>query len=723
MLRFKLEGARLLAPVPISDVYVPWRSGVEALYGLNGAGKSAILRATCELFRCNPRQSGYLIGRLIDDGVSVGVDDFTYAVQEEAATLLSLWPPDAAQVPVLDPPWEREGRTELDVAVGGLLAAFSSMPEPTQSSNIQFIDEALAQQIFTLAPHEEKGPEWSLRLGLLRSSVSPAISAEFDRIISTWDRFTRELEEAGEDVHSDGADELWRSRDWGLSWGDSLMTSITDLGGALRDGYLPDVQEEVDLLRRADTVPFRFPSGEMLWHLGRVSGNVATVTEATRLTIDQLEDRAKRQIALDVYRVPLPPDEAGESAAAGFGPLEVVDSEVVASTGLRAAQHAFGSEVSLTYSTVLHDAPSIFAVVAEPQQWLHTSPIKILASDGFATVSLSDLSEAQQRWAVVALALTLKPPSSSSGLGAEPYHLLALDEPDAALHASAERFAVEGLTELASSHSSTMFLVATHSKEFLNHPAVGLNHVYRNLVGGVSIESLSSPLRQRFDVLGLEPADALQLHQVILLVEGLHDEYILSQLLADVIADLRVLVVPLRGGRHLATVADSELLARFSNVPVIAVLDNLNADRVRNFWNEIQTSDAVEHDDIVKRYFSRKKSDEEQFVINFCRRVKAAGHPERFEVFGLSKGDIPEYLPVEAIVPGAESWEALRAEFDSQSRQANFKTWLRGRYGVEIDQQALNRGLADLSAVPDEFLRLAERCSVAGRRWRGRQTT
>lgn len=721
MLKFKIEGARLLGPSPIHHVYLPWRSGVAALYGLNGAGKSAILRALSDLLRCNPRQRGYLVGRLVDDGSSVGPDAFIDAVQEEAAALLSIWPHDAAQVPPSEMPWARAGRSPLDAAIGGLLAAFSSSAEPRHSSNIEFIDEALRQQIFTLAPHEEKAPEWSLRVGLVRHISSPTISAEFDRIISAWDRFSQALADVGEDVYSDGADELWNSRDWGMASGDSLMTSITDLGNALRDGYLPDISEEIDLLRVSDTVPFRFPSGELLWHLGRVGGSVATVTEATQLSLERLEDRAKRRIALDVHRVSLPPSAAEDSTTTPSAPLEIVGGEVVASTRLRQALRAFGSEVSQTYSTVLHDAPSIFAVIADPQQWLYTPPIQVLASDGFATVSLSDLSEAQQRWAMVALALALGAPDSGSELGAEPYHLLALDEPDAALHASAERFAVEGLVELAEAHGSTLFLVATHSKEFLNHPDVGLNHVYRDITGGVSIESLSSPLRQRFDVLGLEPADALQLHQVILLVEGLHDEYILTRLLAERLADLRVLIIPMRGGRHLATVADSELLARFSNVPVIAVLDNLNADRISQFWHDVQSSEPVDHDGIVKRYFPGKKSTEEQFVINFCRRVHASGRPDRFEVFGLSMGDVQEYLPVEAIVPGAAGWPSLRDEFDAQSRETNFKAWLRRRYGVEIDEQALDRGIEALTGVPEEFLRLAERCSEAGHRRRSRR--
>ena len=48
---FEILGARLYGPAPIADVWVPWRSGVSALYGLNGAGKTRVLQALSDLYQ------------------------------------------------------------------------------------------------------------------------------------------------------------------------------------------------------------------------------------------------------------------------------------------------------------------------------------------------------------------------------------------------------------------------------------------------------------------------------------------------------------------------------------------------------------------------------------------------------------------------------------------------------------------------------------------------
>ena len=58
---FRLNAARLFGPPPVADVYLPLGGGLTAFYGLNGAGKSRILRGLAALLRGEPCDGGYLV--------------------------------------------------------------------------------------------------------------------------------------------------------------------------------------------------------------------------------------------------------------------------------------------------------------------------------------------------------------------------------------------------------------------------------------------------------------------------------------------------------------------------------------------------------------------------------------------------------------------------------------------------------------------------------------
>jgi hypothetical protein len=205
---------------------------------------------------------------------------------------------------------------------------------------------------------------------------------------------------------------------------------------------------------------------------------------------------------------------------------------------------------------------------------------------------------------------------------------------------------------------------------------------------------------------------------VILLVEGAHDEIVIEGLIGDELRRSRTLVLPMRGGRNLATVVDANVLARFSDAPVIAALDNLDAAEINGFWHELECcrdEGQAGFERIVKARFTGKRRSEEVFVIDFCRAVAEAGALTRFRVFPFSKPDIPEYLPVEHLVPGARSWEELREEFEGQKEVPTFKPWLQLRHGVEISDDLLRDAIAQLDSVPDDFVALARMCDETAR--------
>ena len=256
--------------------------------------------------------------------------------------------------------------------------------------------------------------------------------------------------------------------------------------------------------------------------------------------------------------------------------------------------------------------------------------------------------------------------------------------------------------------------VATHSREFLNHPGVTVHHVSRGSGGDLTVQPLDTLHRARCDELGITPADLLLLNRVVLVVEGSHDVTMIGRLVGDELDALRVLVLPMRGGRALATVVDSYLLAVLSDTPVLAALDNLRSDKIQAYWNDLlENVDGGQpgFDTITAKHFSHRERDEETFLINYMRQAAVLGQVGRFHVFGFEQPDIQDYLPVTSIVPGAASWETLRAEFNAQSRFTSFKPWLRDRYGVEITDELLHAGCDELDVVPDDFTRVVETCS------------
>lgn len=264
-----------------------------------------------------------------------------------------------------------------------------------------------------------------------------------------------------------------------------------------------------------------------------------------------------------------------------------------------------------------------------------------------------------------------------------------------------------------------MVVLATHSHEFLNHPAVNSHHVSRDERNHVVLDPLEAPQRARLDDLGLEPADLLMLHRSIVVVEGSHDQVVLDALIGDELDRLRVLVLPMRGGRLLATVVDSHILAHLSDLPVIAALDNLNSEKVKSFWDDLVANaekGQAGFDAIVKAHFTNRERDEETFLINYCRAAAELGQTNRFQVFGFAKPDIPEYLPVEVIVPDAESWTALRAEYDQQKKFKSFKPWLKDAWGIEVTEELLREAAAQLDSVPEDFVRLLDLCASSQRR-------
>ena len=324
--------------------------------------------------------------------------------------------------------------------------------------------------------------------------------------------------------------------------------------------------------------------------------------------------------------------------------------------------------------------------------------------------AIDDLSTAQRRWALWAINEAIEDLTETSDRRVT--RLSVVDEPEAALHRSAEAHMAAHITN-SSATGGRALVVATHSPELLDSPTARLVEVSRR-EGRFHLSPLDSVDRDSLDRLGLSPSDLLRRQRGFLLVEGQHDADVLDILLGDELRRLRVEVLPLRGATELSA-PKSRFLFQYTPAHLFVMLDNLNTDRVQRDWDTVKSVYLSEGLDAARKQLDAAfpknkfgKGTEVKFLSEFLGATLEEGTWDRVTPYGLSKGDIIEYLPVRALVPGNKNWTQLRAAHDTAQAQGdkrNFKTWLQGR-GANTTDKAIRDAARAMDSLPPDLARL-----------------
>jgi hypothetical protein len=720
----ELLGFRLTGPPPLVDVWIPVERGVHAFYGLNGAGKTRTLRAIRDLLAGVSgdeeltRESGaywsypsHVVARVVES--ERHIEDGGLLANDES-WLDSVEGGDDAGGRF---PWTRVGRPRWQRKLGDDLHGCSMLhaTDARPSTVDDTLDEIVQLGLVALVPSADG---WHLAPAIRRDESAPLLRAEINALVSFRHEIIRRSGGMVLDHHTDldpaQKDRLFEeiSADLDIERRCPTLRSLSNLGIQFEDRSLwslADAVTDIGFLERSDVVPYLLfrETQPVRYECKLMKGRIAHLIEGDDLTVEEADRNARSDI-VSMMR------ESGLPLTAEDAPNPEVESRVAASM-VAAAQEM--------YDRFLLDAPELRFSVGSVVDWFDgRAPGWIAIGRNQGQVPLASLSEAQRRWALLAMALrdnSFRHVAVGDGvrLFAKRHLFVFLDEPDAALHATAERHAVRGLAQSARMVELAVVYLSTHSAEFLNHEDVKPWHVRRGAVGEVLVDPLDSVHRSKAKDLGVQPADLLMLSRCFLIVEGTHDQIVLDALIGDQLDELRALVLPMRGGRLLASVPDSYFLAHFSDTPVIAALDNLSATKVQGFWDEIcSLSPGQDMDEVVKSHFTSKERSEEVFLIDYARAVTSLGQTQRFSVFAFQKPDIPEYLPVNVIVPGATSWEELRSAHSAQSKIRAFKPWLQKTHGVTVDEAILRRACDAMDSVPEDFVRLIEACRSAQRR-------
>ena len=261
-------------------------------------------------------------------------------------------------------------------------------------------------------------------------------------------------------------------------------------------------------------------------------------------------------------------------------------------------------------------------------------------------------------------------------------------------------------------------------QELLDAPGARLHHVRRVSDGSSTIEDLDVGRLRELETYGLHPSDLIRRQRVFLLVEGMHDEVVLTTLLGDQLAAARVTVLPMRGARRLAEVIDSQFLFHYSDAKIIALLDNVAAATLNAAWQQAVVMAAMDGPGpasaALRLALPPKDRAEHVFLGEFLSKVLHEGSViDRVIPYGLQACDVILYLPVTAFVPGAGSWDSVLARHQAEGGRLGLKQWMSKRYGCDFDDaDTMRRAAEQLTELPSEFNSLLDLCrSVVGASW------
>lgn len=686
---------------PLDNIAIGFGSGVTAFYGQNGAGKTWILNSLRHALK--GRAMG--LTQLICDFEpgSAGYEWVLTELAELARETRYGANPDHYKK------WLRDA-IEKWFAQGGRYFRPSDEDDGGLSSDL--VDELIPATTFALVPTGAVAPEWDVWLCLPRDRERyPA-----------WHRFM---------------DETISSREEAKRLSDEYWQKIQ----AVESGEIECSDDEYEAMERRydeDIEPLLYdplfePLAGLIWEYSYSPDLSALDRRLFPMLADDLpipvvklfESRSIPLVLEDDEDVADIDDATSEAFAKVFQKnLAAAEMSLAITDNMNRWVAHINEIANSKYAALLQDAPQLTLEVRKLGRWAVEGALHWYVAYGeyeFNRVPLAALSRAESRWAYIAIRRALDLSGSAT--------VLVIDEPEAALHRVAERHMARGLGGL--SMFGPQVVVATHSPEVLNAEGVWSTHVAKD--SGRTRAGQMPPLAlETLAELGLSPSDLLGLYRIFLLVEGEHDEIVVTSLCRDFLDAARVKIVPLRGGSKLPRTVDSQVLFDLTDAHVVAVLDNVVIEEISAAWTEAQkrylAGSAEEAIDFLSRALkTNRKGDETDWIMGWLGRALKKGVHARMTPYGLAARDIIEYLPVEILVPRAhKSWNDLRHEheaaissLDKSKGLHDFKTWLTRTYRADVSVANIRRATDSVREIPEEFRKLGYHLREISTRPRG----
>jgi len=660
----------------IRPAYIPAIPGLTVLYGLNGAGKSRILEAVRSVWTGQSSGVTALVRVPHIGDPELWSDAFT-------VNLVRAWRSgsvvDRLGVLTIEGDFEEIMSDALREQIQPLnLKAPDPYLGPLATDRLRKIhDEVLDQRLVAVTPRGYAGrPSWTVCFAAIEEPAFPAISAELRRI---RDGYVRLEEDA------------------------PVPFSLGSLDGqGISPWYGPE--DQLTQLSAFEWVGESDTPGPLIGLAVRGDDRSADF-QMTYLGIDR-------------------PDIVGEGIQSlllktlvDVGVQGKRPSKV--STAVKTAVKRIERQANHRYSLVLRDAPALTLTLKPIHRWFSEDGVEW--TFGPNHLPLDSMSTAQRTWADWAITTAIQSFRNRRSEAPVP-SLSVMDEPEGALHRSAEAHMARALNSYALEEGRQV-IVATHSPDLIDAANARVLEVSRS---EDSRDSRVSDLRpvdlKALEALGLNPSDLLRRQRGFLLLEGLHDEVLIKTWIGPELDGLRVEILPLRGASKLPGTVESRVLFDFSSAHVFVVLDNIARDEVAEAWLAAQVRSRADGHQVAGdelRARMGRKPEEREFLGNWLSRALKTGCPDRVTPYGLEERDIIEYLPASALVPEEHDWRSLRAEHaravEAGDKRRDFKAWLTGVKKARITPESLHEAALDTPTPKEleDFLTLV-RTTLAG---------
>lgn len=686
---------------PLDNVAVSFGSGVTALYGQNGAGKTWIL----DSLRCALRGRYRGINQLICQ-LEQGTGVYEWVMERLADEVHESWH-RSKSTPGAGDALLRDAIKNWFLRGGRYFKPY----EEVEEIEPDLIEDLVLAQSIALIPVGDNSAEWDVWLCLPRDVPTGTREvAAYQSAVEAAERFAQQI--------ADESD-TWREDD-----------ELNDEEYDRREQAEEKLYDELSLLeweyvnRPIAGLVWEYYSLAMPDDVRRILDPI--IRDDLPIPVVKLFSARRIPFVLEDDEDEVDIDSHTRIAFAKRFEVELISSgtSLSLSTDMQQWVDERAKSANETYSLLLQDGPQLTLELRPLGQWVRDSPLHWCVKYGAyanTTVPLSQLSRAESRWARVAVRRALDITGSVS--------VIVMDEPEAALHRAGERQMAKGLSELAS--YGLQVVVATHSPEVLDARTTECLHVSK-ADGKTSVGSMPPLGPEALSALGLSPSDLLGLYRIFLLVEGAHDEIVIRALCGELLDRERIKIIAMRGGRKLPGTVESQLLFDLSDAYLVAVLDDVRSQEIEGAWFEAQTrylaSGSEEAIDFLTQSFKQRKGDEYGWLVQWLSRALAKGVHSRVEPHGFAARDIIEYLPVEQLVPRArKTWSDLRREHDSAVQSLDkskglhdFKRWLTQTYRADISLTNVERAAKSVQVIPEEFLHFGYRLREIGARPRKR---
>jgi hypothetical protein len=333
------------------------------------------------------------------------------------------------------------------------------------------------------------------------------------------------------------------------------------------------------------------------------------------------------------------------------------------------------------------------AQLAHPSDWLDGPFLTWFGTDPYGQeLPIEQLGAGSRRWAQLAISATI-----AWEYKAVP-HTIIVDEPERALHSAAQRQVAEAIVDTLDRYeigemNVVASVVASHSPAFLSAPSARLVHVSRGHDRSVRLDAidLTIGIEALTAQLGVHRSELLLTTRWFVFVEGEHDRAVVNAVFADELRQAHAIVETMEGAKNVEPYVTAKYLLAYSDASIRVVLDAVGS-KASEAWEAARaaadTGDAKAARRALER-ISRLPQKEAMWLYEAGCAALDRGGLSRVYVVGLERPDIINYLPVQAIVPGARSWEDLASEWRANRNSRSFKQWLRSAKGATFTTNTL----------------------------------